>query len=172
MGGGGGGIIDTVYLRAVRWVNNYDENIHGENNSTQTSIKMADVYPAGLDNLIPPEKGKYKRIRISGTVDKRINHIKIDIFHFNNSTNKTIWLGGSNICEGVGPGWFGSEIVIERDEIPVSSLPPGDVVFMIIEPLSNSDPKDNYNYGKIPDDIPDGAIMATIHGLKIELVIP
>jgi DNA-binding CsgD family transcriptional regulator len=172
---GDGGIIDTAYFRADRWVNHFDESIHGESYSTQGSIKLAGIYPAGFEKLIPLEKGKNRRIRLSGTIDKKLDHIKIDIFHIDNSTKKAVWLAGSNICEGIGPGGFWTEIVIERGETLVSTLPPGEVVISILEPLLNVSPEYpdwSYNYGKIPDDIPDGTIVATIRNLRIEPVVP
>jgi DNA-binding CsgD family transcriptional regulator len=173
---------DTVYLRADRWVDGYNKNHFGESYHSFSYIKLADFYSSGIDKFLPI--GTKRKIRISGTVDVKIYNTKIDIQHKYWDSYKDVisWLGGTRLENtiSIGPGAFSEEIEIDRtgNTFDVSKLPPGDVEFQLLDILLDGMLDDSGNTAiwyfdsgrRIPNNIPKGTIMATIHNLKIEPV--
>jgi len=173
---------DTVNLRADRWVDEYNKNHFGESYHSMSGIKVADIYPAGIDILLPI--GTKRKIRISGTVDVEIYNAKIDIQHRSGGLSKDVinWLGGTRLENTIsfGPGTFSEEIEIDRtgNTFDVSELPPGEVEFQLLDILLDVMLNDNGNAAiwafdtgrRIPNNIPNNTIMATINNLKIEPV--
>ncbi|MDR2595824.1 MAG: LuxR C-terminal-related transcriptional regulator [Treponema sp.] len=173
---------DTVYLRADRWVDEYNKNHFGESYHSMSGIKLIDFYPSDIDILLPI--GTKRKIRISGTVDVEIHNAKIDIQHRYKDLSKDVisWLGGTNLENTItiGPGTFSEEIEIDRtvNTFDVSKLPPGEVEIQLLDilldvMLENSGNADIWSFDtgrRIPNNIPNGTIMATINNLKIEPV--
>jgi len=173
---------DTVYLRADRWVDEYNKNHFGESYHSFSYIKLADFYSSGIDKFLPI--GTKRKIRISGTVDVKIYNAKIDIQHRYWDLSKDVisWLGGTRLENTItiGPGAFSEEIEIDRtgNTFDVSKLPPGEVEFQFLDILldvmlenSNNAATWSFDTGRrIPNNIPNGTIMATINNLKIEPV--
>lgn len=173
---------DAVHLRAERWVDDFNDNHTGESCSSGSSIKLAEIYPAGIDKLIP--LGTIGKIRISGTVDIEIHNAKIDIGCQDKSSSKYVWLGGTPFDKtiSIGPGPFSNEIEIDRTEdrlfdLDKYELQPVDVDIQLIDLLLNLMLDDNGNAlsgfdtgRRIPYYMPNGAIMATISNFKIEPV--
>jgi len=174
-----GVVIDVVYLRAVRWANG-EVNEHGENYNSMDSIKWADIYPAGIDKFMPVGDKETREIKISGTVDKELKYGKIIFQYVANEPDSNgithYYIGGSHY-QKIGQGDFLEKFTVRRSlDKPISELPPGKVIIEITNELSNihdDHPELSFDFGeRIPDDIPDGTIMATIRNLRIEPVVP
>jgi DNA-binding CsgD family transcriptional regulator len=173
---------DTVYLRADRWVDGLNKNHFGESYHSWSRIKLADFYSSGIDNFLPV--GTRRKLRISGTVDVKLHNVKIDIQHRYKDLSKDVisWLGGTNLENTItiGPGAFSEEIEIDRtgNTYDVSTLPPGDIEFQLLDILLDGMLDDSGNTAiwyfdtgrRIPNNIPKGTVMATINNLKIEPV--
>jgi len=175
---------NTVHLRACRFTD--EAGNHGENYGSWSSIKLIDLYPAGYDRLIPPGSDDYIDLRISGILDKKLDRVIIDFQYFLVSPqlypNHKTYVGGSKWSDGnftkIGPGYFSEVIRVRRTlNRPISELPPGELEIQLVHVLSNINAK-GIAYGifdsgeRIPKNIPDGSIMATIRNFKIEPIIP
>jgi len=176
--GGVGGIIDIVYLRASRWTG---EEAHGENYNSEDSIKFSDIYHAGIDKFMPVGSKETREILISGTVDKELKYVKINFSYITNepdSNGRTqYYVGGSSSYQKIGQGDFLEKFTVRRAlNKPISELPPGKVIIEIIDELSiirDDHPEFTFDSGeRIPDDIRDSTIMATIRNLRIKPIIP
>jgi len=172
--------IDIVYLRACRWTSEEGDNSHGESYNSMDSIKLTDIYPAGIDKLIPVGGKETREILISGTVDKELKYAKINFSYVANepdSNGRTHYFVGGSGNQKISQGDFSEKFTVRRElDKPISELPPGKVIIEIINELSNirgNHPEFNFESGeRIPDDIRDDAIMATIRNLRIKPIIP
>ena len=155
----------TLYLRAHRYYSedglSYGEQWDG------SEIKLYDFIK------VIPQKGDTLTFSISGQSDKKMEYFQIIAGQLNSSydINSYYYLGGSERVEL--PVSFSGNIF----EIPIINDidPDVDVVLSLIKQLWQKYKVDtneyyNYNYGTIPEDIPDGTIMATISNFSISLV--
>jgi DNA-binding CsgD family transcriptional regulator len=167
---------DIVYLRASRWTG---EEAHGENYNSEDSIKFSDIYPAGIDKFMPVGGKETREILISGTIDKELKYAKINFSYVANepdSNGRTHYYVGGSGYQKISQGDFLEKFTVRRAlDKPISELPPGKVIIEIIDELSNindNHPEFNVESGeRIPDDIRDGAIMATIRNLRIKPIV-
>jgi hypothetical protein len=154
-----------IYLRVNRW-DDKDNGFSGEYWSTGTSIKLSDFYSKSI------KIGD--KIKISGTVDKDIGHFYIEFFRVGKNWN---WIGSSS-----------------RSPYPEIKSGPFDKTFDMIVSVSNTNLLNNEElgefivdlsnvisytsleyptmnlYGKIPENIPQGTIIATISNFNISCV--
>jgi DNA-binding CsgD family transcriptional regulator len=176
---------DSVYLRAVRFVSHEDDDNSGEIYCSGDYIKLNDIYPAGFDSFLPLGGG-IRELRISGYVDKKLERMIIDFQHVKSESSDwrtCTYIGGSPWTNAVGnwteigPGNFSVKFAVRRlFDKPISMLPDGEIHVQLVHVLSNihtanQRPYDFDSGERIPDDIPDGTIMAVIRNLKIEPVL-
>jgi len=164
---------NDVYLYTSRW---RDENTgaYGESSSSGDHIKLDDIYSGTIDNLIPDSTvNNTYNFRLSGIVDRELKHIKIILQFIPDNGDGWIWLGGTtdDNMVSIGPGAFSEVIEYYNDGIDVNALPDGFVIVMLSHVLVNAHEYAGYSFfsgERIPDDMPDGAVWATISELKIE----
>jgi len=168
---------DLIELKALKW-NNGDDSLHYY--LSWMDIYLSDIYNGDVKNLIPYNSGlgNWLKLRLSGTIDKELDHVQAVINLVKpDGNNHHLASCGYKKFSKIGPGDF-SEIfylsgnweytmeILNQDE-----LPDGRIIVEINHVLNHKF-KDEwliYN-GEIPDDIPNGTVMATIRNLKIEPV--
>lgn len=165
-----------VYLKATRWVNRENE-WYGEQYKLSASIRLSDIYNGTLDELIPyPHIRDFLRVKVSGTVDKEIKALKVDLNYYP-ERYQCIPIGYSEPENSVsiGPGDFSVIISIHHIGTNINTLPEGgEFLFDIADCLylyDNNDGRFIYIFDsgeRIPDDMPQNKIWATINNLKIE----
>jgi len=175
------GKFPVIYLKANRW-----ENVHegarnwGEHYNSGYSIKLEDIYSGSLDDLVPLHL-KWDdsiKFRITGTLDKKLNNFGVIILYvWSHDPWEGVSVAGvkSNDNVSVGPGYFETEIKIHRwEQRALSEFPNGGNVYLDFDnQLFNKKegyPLFGHDYGEtIPEDIPSGAVYASISDFTIEL---
>jgi len=155
----------TIYLRANRYTFNGQT---GEQWST-SPILLSDFFTGTL------KAGN--KIRISGLVDKKLEHSKIDIMRIL-SNREWEWIGcapGSTASQLVEiSGSFDNSYAIRIDSNDVLNKDDGEIIVMLSNNLwqesQTANFPDVYHFSTIPEDIPNGTIMATISNFSISLV--
>jgi len=158
------GTFDTIYLRAVRWVNTVSGE-YGEQWTTGACVKISDF----IDNF---EVGNTYTVKISGTVDKQL----IDpCIQFGLAKNGK-WFGNLGVrgLPAIDAGSFERTITlttyygveINQDDLDGTEEP----VAQFYESLNYHNPAhpewDN-EHSTIPEDIQEWTIMATIRNFSM-----
>jgi DNA-binding CsgD family transcriptional regulator len=179
-------IIDPVYLYPEKW-NNTKYRCYGEYWNSFDRIKLPDFYTGKFTDLFPPSPGSWVKFLISGTVDERLKRASFNFFYVLNDvtlsfTDRFIFLaGGMNTkFSDIGPGEFSKvEVEIKREEgIDIEALlesKPGDIHVQFYNTFSwfpyedSSSNATAFDSGeKIPDDVKEHQVMATVRNLIIE----
>jgi len=160
---------DKIHLEVNRWGDPSDNpnNNYGEQWSDNSHrIKLLD-----LCSLADIKDGM--KIKLNGTIDKDIR-LCIMIFKVSSKNNNWTWIGGNYppFLE-VKSGSFEETIEIYFPDS--AKLNNDDLGELIIVQLNNmfwakNGDKYSYYYGSIPDNIPNGTVMATISNLTISIV--
>jgi len=156
---------NTIYLRANRYTNNGQT---GEQWAT-SPILLSDFFTGTL------KAGN--KIRISGSVDKKLEHSKIDVMRIP-SNGEWEWIGcapGSTASQLVEiSGSFDNSYALRIDSYDVLNKNDGEIIVMLSNCLwqesKTANFPDVYHFSTLPDDIPNGTIMATIHNFSISLI--
>ena len=159
---------EVIYLRAQRWT--YHNGHFGQNYNSWSSVKLEDVYTGDYTDLMSTTWGDYSIFRISGTVDTKLDKVLLDMQFAPDDGSPWIYLGGGqdNHVE-IGPGSFSVEVRVNSGyDVDFNALPDGEVIVSFVHQISNSAYENINEMEKIPDDVLDGTIMATIRNLKIE----
>jgi len=149
----------TIYLRARRHSNDGGE---GEDWTSGRDIILSDFFTSTLK-----ANTKYK-VKISGTVDKEIEHFQIQFMRvWNNGDWK--WIGGTNQISVSGA--INDSYDVRIDDQTVWLQNDGEISVSLSNmirwtPVNGQE----QNYGSIPENIPDGTIMATVSNLSISLI--
>jgi archaellum component FlaG (FlaF/FlaG flagellin family) len=164
---------DAIYMRMCRF---NDIKNSGQQYYSGHSIKLKDVYDGNFDDLIP-ESGEYK-VRLTGAIDKRLSNVCIKIFYViknwrdtwstYNTNYEHVAMSSYDNFSDIKPYGFSTEIGIKKVDwvdFDINTFPEGEYVLQIEHMIYDKD--NNWNE-KIPDNIPDGTIMATIRNLIIE----
>jgi len=188
---------DAIYMRVKKTSEanaSVDANGYrhwGEQYNSYDAIKLKDVFDGNLDNLIM--YGNWSEAQrfaeFSGTVDTKLNHLQLDLFHAPYDGSDWIWFGGASpiyinyngekISSGtyhIIDGNFKIHYYFWKDkdyDILTANLPEGEIIVQLTEVfsmLSTNSSNVNPDFGKIPDNIPNGRIMATLRNLKLELI--
>ena len=167
---------DPIYMRAGRGTSvGPDGTYYHEHYQSWDSIKLRDIYNGSYENLTEGFGKEEFQIKMSGTIDIELEHLKIDFFYlFDN--NETIPLGDSSAGGffKIGPNEFSIEFTIYRNTFweEVEIQEGGEVVVTLMEIIKTTkDGQDiGRSFGEIPEDVPDGTIMAVIQNLRIEPV--
>jgi len=155
----------NIYLRANRWDHRPGTDMYGENWSSGMSIKLSDFYPT-------TDIKSGSKIKISGTVDKELGNFSIELQRVLINSPWS-WIGSNrDPYTKIIAGSFDNTIDIFIDDPDVlTNEELGEVIVHLANQLNNIyDNQYIFNYGNIPDDIPNGTIMATISNFKISLV--
>jgi len=161
---------DEIYLRATRWVNGTQ---HGEHWGSGKSVLVRD-FPTNVSNLVKNTSSRYS-ITISGTSNVALNYLQIEVQGLDEDDNWN-YLGGFNsgyktISANV-PFSEKVDLNIGNDSFSYNLMDYQEVILQVTNVMnySNTDhPEWNSNNGTIPEEIPDGQIMATISDFKIVL---
>jgi len=157
------GTFDTIYLRASRWVNAVT-NEDGEQWSTGFCVKISDF----IDDF---NVGNTYTVKISGTVDKPLNHPLIQFmllkkgkyYHLGQTGLSAINAGSFDFTINLRT-YYGADITL--DDLDGSEEPFAQL-FEQINYHNLDYPSYNADYGTIPEDIPEGTIMATIRNFSM-----
>ena len=152
-----------------------DTGYYGESYNSPNRVRLGDIYSGTFDNLLPHPtvNGSYK-LRLSGIVDKELKYMQI-LFQYvvQDDRNNWIHLGGTTNEKmvSIGPGTFSEVIEFTLDGVDIDVLPEGYVTAIFVNQLFTMHGDYIFDSGeRIPDDIPDGAVWATISKLRIEPV--
>jgi len=158
------GTFDTIYLRAARWVIPVS-GAYGEQWATGLCVKISDF----IDDF---KIGNTYTVRISGTVDKKLNHPAIQFGLLKNGK----WYGdlGVRNLPAIDAGSFEYTTTLTPrygDEINQYGLDGTEEPFaQFMEGLNShfpTHPEWDNEYSTIPEEIPDGTIMATIRSFSM-----
>jgi len=163
---------DGINLRATRWETLYDSGYYGRGQhwGSDRSVLLRD-FPTNVSSLQQNNSGRYT-ITVSGKSDKDLGFIAIEVQGLTDS-DKWDWISGYTHNGTVSAGSsfsFTGNLVIDKTFNLLSYkeiiLQFTNVAYTEFEENSswNTD-----NGWKIPEDVPDGQIMATISNLKIAL---
>ncbi len=161
---------DKIYLRATRW-RNEDDGKWGEGHhwGSGKSALLRD-FPTNVSTLQVNQSGRYK-INISGTTDKKLEYFTFMIFGIDEN-DKWVFLTespGDRTVQGTFNEIFNLEV---WDEINL--LDYKDINLEITNVFWRNSPYEsatwNVDRGRIPDEIDDSTIMATISNFKISLI--
>jgi len=178
---------DAVYLRADRYT--YTDprgggaNRRGEIYHSGNSIRLKDIYIGNLNDLIKKQFGTFK-VKISGRVDIKLNEAQFNLqyrYPANDNSGRIDQVGVGGGIEDLsnwhpisfGPGDFSVDVELFRNEVDIDTLPTGgEIIVELVEVIMSysDDPDEQAKHGvdgSIPDNIPNGTIMATIRNLKI-----
>ena len=171
---------NEINMWVGRWRNGGYFGEDGDNYASGDSIKLKDIFEGNLNDLFSPDKHKEVTFRLTGTIDKKL---KVHLRFFYNLPDGTTeyWLGGGThdlnggMVESaeIGTGNFSVEIPVKMEKYDISTFPPGEVHLYlehIVYWYSASHPEMNIGDTPIPENIPNGTIMATIRNLKVEPV--
>ena len=125
-------------------------------------------------------------MRLSGTIDKELKvHIRLFYVSYENTNwsddgSNSQWLGGGQWIGDkpydfveIGPGNFDKEFNIQTIKKDINTFPEGEIhldlehLVYILNPVY---PQLNLGEEPIPENIPNGTIMATIRNLTVEPV--
>jgi len=148
----------TIYLRARRHTN---EGGNGEDWTSGLDIKLSDFFTGTLK-----ADTNYK-VKISGIVDKQLEHFTIQFTRiFNNGWE---WIGATNNIDISGTIDNLYNLRIDNKDNLVKN--DGEIIVSLTNTIRWSPNNGSEeNYGSIPEDIPNGTIMATISNFNISLV--
>lgn len=164
---------NKVYLYANRWVN-VEDIFYGEQYFTNHQIFLRDIYSGNIDDLMGDSN--FVRLKISGEIDKECKMMNVSIHYIYQNEwyyeyqgkiyNSIAHSKGRQIS--IGPGHFSEEFLLLRENF--EPLPEGG--YFLVS-LTNTLYVANHGWiddtgEKIPDDIPNGTVCATITNLKIE----
>jgi len=182
-------VFSEIPLRVNRWTSFYG---HGENWSSTNEIKLSDFFTGEIKNILKTDQ-EISYIKLSGNIDTTLKNAYIS-FHWvvkdgywgsGEYLFKWLSLGCSSIFSDpdfdfmkVAPDEFGKfEVVFPvkynkyNDYLNAFDLPPGEVFLTVNEMINNvhtSYKPHNVDFGIVPENIPDGAVMSTIKNLIIE----
>jgi len=182
-------VFSEIPLRVNRWTSFYG---HGENWSSTNEIKLSDFFTGEIKNILKTDQ-EISYIKLSGNIDTTLKNAYIS-FHWvvkdgywgsGEYLFKWLSLGCSSIFSDldfdfkkVAPDKFGKFEVIfpvkynkYNDYLNAFDLPPGEVFLTINEMINNvhtSYKPHNVDFGIVPENIPDGAVMSTIKNMIIE----
>jgi len=153
---------DTIYLRAGRWVNNYTGD-YGEQWHTGHCVKISDFID---EDII----GKTYKVTISGTVDKDLKHPGLAFVFMKDG----YWHGhlGTGDLTAIDAGDFKRTATINvayPTDVDPDTLDGTEEPFAGLGEVINAHADWGYDYGTIPEDIPEGYIMATISNFFINI---
>jgi len=181
---------DTIHLIANKWDDGKDW--YGENCQSIDYIWLSDIYDGSFDDFISDSTKtaignlsgwEYKGIKISGNTDKALNNLGIGVFFapYGSNWEDYIFIGGSfELRSKVSAGNFSTTIYFRKHkekignvwvDIDLPDFTKGDVFFTIAEELFNNSRKSHVSHDyrvRLPENIPNGTIYATIRNLKIE----
>lgn len=160
-------VYDEVHLRAARWGG---DDAYGEQYGSNLSIRFGNKYKEDLKNLMEKSGRIGFQLRLSGSIDKECN-VRFSFTHVINNETPWIDIAHSN-RKSIGPGDFSEVFLVRYINTDIDTLP--EQGFFIIN-FKNElfTITDTYFYDsgdRIPDDMPEDAIWATIRNLKFELV--
>jgi len=163
----------TIYLRANRWDNRPDNEWYGEQWGSSRSILLSDFSNIRFNN-----NASYT-IHINGIVDTKLDHLKIQFGGVLKDGRADWSFGNTSSIEfkSVEAGSFSYNITVNTiGANETSNISASDYVEFVVQLcnemslLSDENPTWGYNYGKIPENIPNGTIMATIRNFSISLI--
>ena len=150
---------DTIYLRARRHTNDGGK---GEDWTSGRDIKLSDFFTDTLKT-----DTNYK-VKISGTVDKKLEHLEIQFMRIWDNGNWK-WIGATNQISISGTIDNSYNVRIDDKDALVENS--GEIIVSLTNIISwISTNGGEVNYGSIPEDIPNGTVMAAISNFKISLV--
>jgi len=156
---------DAVYLRATRW-SNPSEGSSGEHWGSGKSVLLRD-YPTNVSTLQANSPNRYT-ITISGTSDKALNYIAVEVQGLDANDNWQ-WLTGFSTSTTVAAGSsFNITEKLYSVSTTVNLLNYKEIILQVTNVMKYQDSNTNTNNGSLGD-TPDGTIMAAISSFKIEL---
>ena len=162
-----------IDLRARRSSGDINSENYEESYSS-SYVRYDEIYNGTIDDLKQNLNvdGTYK-LRISGTVNEACNNMKIFFQYVPNNGENWIHLGSTSDENMViiGPGDFSEVIEFVIDDINMDSLPEGYIIIFLMNQLINKHGDYIYDSNeRIPDEMPNDTIWATINNLVIEPV--
>jgi hypothetical protein len=168
---------DTIYLRANKWGD--IEGNHGEQYTSSISIRLSDIYNGSLYDLISVPFDEWFNVRLSGNVDKELEFLKIEIHHIAYYEDQLLYkdesrwtylgCGDGYYAPKFGPGEFSVEVKFRSHGVDLSTLRDGEIILQLVNELYNTGYWGQRDNGvRLPDDLPQYAIWATIQNLTIE----
>ena len=150
---------NTIYLRARRFTNYLGR---GEDWTSGVDIKLSDFFTGTLK-----PNTNYK-VKINGTVDKKLEHLQIQFMRiWNNGDWK--WIGSTDQISISGTINNSYNVRIDDKDVLVENG--GEIIVSLTNVflwIPNVGPEQNY--GSIPENIPNGTIMAAISNFSISLI--
>jgi hypothetical protein len=148
----------TIYLRANRYT---FQGGSGEQWSTGP-ILLSDFFTGTLKTD--------DKIRISGLVDKKLEHAKIDVMRIL-SNREWEWIGSTSLGLFEITGSFNNSYSVRIDDNDVLIKDDGEIIVQLTNEIwyKNSSGVIERNFGTIPKNIPDGTIMATIRNFSMTI---
>ena len=166
--------VHTYYdipLHATRF-GDMDAGYYGESYNSDSRIRLNDIYSGTLNNLIPHlTVNNFYRLRLSGIVDREYKHTKTLLQYVSNNGDNWIPVGGTidEKMVSIGPGAFSEVYEFTIYDVDIDNLPEGYITILFVSQLINVNGNYIFDSGeRIPDDIPNGTIWATISELRIE----
>ena len=160
---------DEVYLRATRWSN---ATASGEHWGSGKSVLVRD-FPTNVSNLVKGTSDRYS-ITISGTSNVALQYGNIEVQGLTEG-DEWIWLTGADLSAITANVPFSQTVMLNiGDDANVSYnlMDYKEIILQVTNVMNTSfinNPEWDKNNGTIPDEIPDGQIMAVISGFKIVL---
>jgi hypothetical protein len=161
---------DNIYLRAGRWTSNNDGPTRGENWGSGLGVLIKD-FPANVSKLTK-DNDRYT-ITVSGTIDEKLDHAAIEVQGLTDN-DQWVWLAGSDEFE-IPKGKFDKAIKLNVADLSTVSgnfMDYKEIIMQVTNVINihfEDHPDWDRDYGTIPDDVPDGQIMASISDFNIKL---
>jgi len=177
---------DKIYMTVGRWRNGGYHNEDGDNYAAG-DIKLKDIYEGDLSGIVSNEHEKVLTLRLSGTIDTKLSNVRIRLYYTSYNDTKwaddgsnSQWLGGGQMIDDqpydfveIGPGEFSKDFKIQTIKKDINTFPEGEVNLYLEHLVYVRDPEFpvlDLGDKPIPDNIPNGTIMATIRNLKVTTI--
>jgi hypothetical protein len=162
---------DKINLRATRWdVNDSDGHLYGENWGSGLSVLVKD-FPTLVTKFEETPEGEDPQryvVKMQGVSDKEFD-VKVEVQGLRNDDTWE-WIGGCEFNIPADEPFYKTTFL--RVDNPCNFSDFKEVIVNITKVINaffEAHPDWNEDYGSIPEDIPDGYIMATISKFGIGL---
>ena len=164
---------DTIFLRANRWSSNDPSSgpAHSENLGSGLSVLVKD-FPTNVSKL-DTDNNRYT-ITISGTVDRALPHVSVEVQGLTEN-DEWVFLANNTDFISISAGSFNQTINLNNvttSSVSHNLLDYKEIILQITDVINSqfdNHPDWNVNNGSLPDNVPNGQIIATISNFKISL---
>ena len=167
-------LLTLSFLRANRWSNPNDPvsgPCRGEQLGSGLSVLVKD-FPTNVSRL--EQNNDRYTITISGTVDRALPHVSVEVQGLTEN-DEWVFLANNNDFVSISAGSFDKTITLNNvttGSVSRNLLDYKEIILQVTDVINNQFDNHldwNVDNGSLPDDVPNGQIIATISDFKISL---